>query len=79
MIFLRRHDHDRNRRVVHANLGEDAEPVAIRQVQVEDDEAEVGTLLDESHGLAAVGGFQDGYVVPQLLENAPQCLSDRDG
>jgi hypothetical protein len=64
--------------VAHAKLGKHAEPVAIGQVQVEEDEAEVGMLLDEPHSLAVVGGFQDGYVARQLLENAPQCLSDRD-
>ena len=31
--------------------------------------------IAEPHGLAAVGSFQDG---PQLLEDAPQCLSDQD-
>ena len=64
--------------MAHAKLGKHAEPVAIGQVQVEEDEAEVGMLLDEPHGLAAVSSFQDDYVAPQLLENVSQRLSDRD-
>ena len=32
---------------------------------------------NDLHGLPAVYSFQDGYVAPQLLQNAPQCLSDQ--
>src|SRR5215211_8381280 len=72
----RQHD-NRNRGVEPAQVSEDAEAVAIRQIQIEENELKVGVLLCQPHGLTTVRGFKDGSVEPQSLHKALQSLANK--
>jgi hypothetical protein len=63
---------------VLAQLRKQTKAVTVRQVQVQQNNFEIGVLLDQSLRLMAICGFQDVGVAPQFLENAPQGLAYQD-
>jgi hypothetical protein len=63
---------------VLAQLCKQAKAVTIRQVQVQQNNFEIGVLLDQPLRLIAICGFQDVAVAPQFFENAPQGLANQD-
>src|SRR6476659_9500566 len=64
--------------MVLAPLGKHAKAVAVRQIQVQQNNFEIAVLLDQLLRLTAGCSFQDGGVASQFLENAPQGLTDQD-
>jgi len=76
VLQSRQHD-DRYRRIAFAQIGEHGEAVAIRQVEVEKNEVEVGMVLDDPHRLAAIGRLEHRRVAPQLLEDAAQRVTNQ--
>src|SRR3954468_11858510 len=64
--------------MVLAPLGKHAKAVAVRQIQVQQNNFEIAVLLDQLLRLTASCSFQDGGVASQFLENATQGLADQD-
>jgi hypothetical protein len=62
--------------IVLAQLGKQAKAVAVRQIQVQQNNFEIGVLLDQSLRLTAICGFQDRGVSPEFVENAPEGLAN---
>jgi hypothetical protein len=57
--------------MVLAPPGKHAKAVAVRQIQVQQNNFEIAVLLDQLLRLTAGCSFQDGGVASQFLENAP--------
>ena len=70
--------HDRYRGIALAEFGKDLKTVAVRQVEVEEDERQVRMLGDEPHRLLRVRRFHDGRLRAQLPEDAAQQLADQN-
>src|SRR6266403_4525229 len=70
-------DDDRYGWIALLQVGEHVEAVAVRQIQVEQDQLEVGMLLDELHRLAAIRSFQNVIIALPLPENALQRLANQ--
>jgi hypothetical protein len=52
-----------------AKLGKYAEAVPVRQIEVKQDEIDVGMLFDELHRLATVRRFENGGVALQFHQS----------
>ena len=61
-----------------AQIGQHLEAVSIGQLQIKQDEVDIGMLLDKAHRLPAIGCFNDYRVVVQLLEDAAQRVANQD-
>src|SRR3954452_15053159 len=64
--------------MVLAPLGKHAKAVAVRQIQVQQNNFKIAVLLDQLLRLSASCSFQDGGVASQFPENATQGLADQD-
>jgi hypothetical protein len=77
-VLLSRQDDDRGRRIPLTQFGKRGESVPVRQVQIKQNEADVGVLRDELHRLAAIRALQDDRIGPQSLEHAAQRVANQD-
>ena len=76
-VLARRKNDDRYGWIALLQVGEHVEAVAVRQIQVEQNQLEVGMLLDELHRLAAIRSFQNGSIALPFPENALQRLANQ--
>ena len=67
-VIRGRHHHHCDRRIALAQLREQGEPVPVGQRQVEQYQIEVGMLLNQLPGLAAIGSLQNACIAPELRE-----------
>src|SRR6185295_8535181 len=72
-----RENHDGNRRMTSAQLGKQVEAAAVGQVQVEQDQAEIGVPLGEAQRLPRIDRLDDRRVLLQLLQHAAQRVPDQ--
>jgi hypothetical protein len=71
--------HSAHGRMAISKLGEDLEPVAIRQGQIQQHQLDVRIVFDLPHRLARIRCLQDVQSFAlQLPEDDTQCLTDED-
>src|SRR5712671_1008501 len=63
--------------MIAAQFGEHAEAVAVRKIEIEQDEIEIGMLLDQSDRLRAVRRLQNLGATFQLRERAAHGFADQ--
>ena len=60
-----------------AQVAQRCQAVAIREVEVQQDQMKIGMRCDEPHRLAAIGCLEHGCVVLQFPENAAQRVANQ--
>src|SRR5882672_9227606 len=59
-------------------LGEHREPIPIREIQFEENKANILVLRYDLHGFGGILCLQDRRTVLQVLEHVAKCLSDQE-
>src|SRR5262249_57893634 len=78
LIIRARENNDRNSRIAVAELAEDREAISIRQIDIKQNEAEVGMFLDYAYRLTTVWSFKyGGFSLPLFFKNMQRLAGQR--
>ncbi|KGJ63375.1 hypothetical protein BJA5080_05169 [Bradyrhizobium diazoefficiens SEMIA 5080] len=75
MIIRGRKNDDSNGRIAVSQFAEDREAISVRQIDIKQDEADVGMFLDYVHCLTAARSFKYDGLSLQLSQDRAQRLA----